>query len=527
MSAPVPTSGRRALRPAAVAPRRLDELTAGLGLRVPPEAAATTVTDITLDSRQVSPGCLYVALPGSRTHGARFAAQAAGAGAVAVLTDAAGAGQAAEAGVPVLVAGSPRRAMARLAARLFGEPSDRLLVAGITGTNGKTTTAFLLEAALRAAGRRVGTIGTIGFRLDGDPLPSPRGTVTTPESCDLQALLAVMAEQGADAVAMEVSSHALALDRVAGVHFDVAAFTNLGRDHLDFHRTQEAYFEAKARLFTAGASRRAVVNADDEWGRVLAERVRAAGDLDLVTFGFDAGAEYRVRSYEGTEAGGEHVRLDAAGRRLDFDIALPGRYNVANAVTCVAMLDRCGVDLDAALPGLAHAQVPGRMQRITLEAPAPRVYVDFAHTPQAVASALASVRGRTIAVVGAGGDRDRAKREIMGRVAAEHADLVVVTDDNPRTEDPAGIRAAVLAGAREAGGARVIDGGDRRSAIARALALAGPEDAVAVLGKGHETTQEIDGVRHPFDDSAVVVEEWTRLHAGAADRVPGLLPEGD
>ena len=530
MSAPAPESSERALRPSAVRPRRLDELATGLGLRVPADAGGTVLVDLTLDSRQVGPGCLYVALPGTRTHGARFTAQAAGAGAAAVLTDDEGAALAAGSGVPVVVADSPRVAMAHLAARLFGDPSRGLLMVGVTGTNGKTTTAFLLEAALRAAGHRVGTIGTIGFRLDGRALSSPRGTVTTPESCDLQGLLAVMAERGADAVAMEVSSHALAFDRVAGVRFDAAAFTNLGRDHLDFHRTQEAYFEAKARLFAPDMTRRAVVNADDEWGRVLAERVRAAGGVDLATFGFGAGADYRVLGFEGTASGGEHVELDAAGRRLDFDIALPGRYNVANAATCAAMLDLCGVDLDAALPGLAAAQVPGRMQRVPLPAPAPRIYVDFAHTPQAVASALAAVRGRTIAVVGAGGDRDRAKRGPMGRIAAQHADVVVVTDDNPRTEEPASIRAAVLAGARSIGRAEVIDGGDRRSAIARALALAGPDDAVAVLGKGHETTQEVDGVRHPFDDTAVIAQEWARLRAGAAedDGVrPGGVPEGN
>ena len=528
MSAPVPASSERALRPSTVDPQALSAVVAGLDLRMPEEAGTVTVRDITLDSRQVAPGCLYVALPGTRTHGAHFAPQAVEAGAAAILTDAEGAAAAAGAGVPVLVAAAPRRAMAHIAARLFGDPSRGMLMAGITGTNGKTTTAFLLEAALRAAGRRVGTIGTIGFRLEGRPLRSTRGTVTTPESCDLQALLAVMAEQDADAVAMEVSSHALALDRVEGVRFDVAAFTNLGRDHLDFHRTQEDYFEAKARLFTSALTRRAVINLDDDWGRVLADRVRAAGDVELTTFGFGPGADYRVLAFDDNGTGGEHVELDAAGRRLSFDIALPGRYNVANAASCVAMLDRSGVELDPALTGLAAAQVPGRMQRIQLPGDAPRVYVDFAHTPQAVASALGAVRGRTIVVVGAGGDRDRAKREPMGRIAAQNADVVVVTDDNPRTEDPADIRAAVLAGARSAGRAEAIDGGDRRSAIARALSLAGPDDAVAVLGKGHETTQEIDGVLHSFDDIAVIEQEWTRLHERAADgdaRCHGVLEE--
>ena len=529
MSAPVPASSKRALRPTVVDPQPLATMVADLGLRMLGDAGTVMVRDITLDSRQVAPGCLYVALPGTRTHGAHFAAQAVRAGAAAILTDAAGAAMAADAGVPLVVADSPRHAMAHIASRLFGEPSHGLFMAGITGTNGKTTTAFLLESALRATGHRVGTIGTIGFRLEGRPLRSTRGTVTTPESCDLQALLAVMAERGADAVAMEVSSHALAFDRVEGVRFDVAAFTNLGRDHLDFHRTQEDYFEAKARLFTSGMTCRAVINADDEWGRVLAERVRATGDVELTTFGFGPAADYRVLAFGDSGTGGEHVELDAAGRRLSFDIALPGRYNAANAATCVAMLDRCGVDLDSALPGLATAQVPGRMQRIHLPGDAPRVYVDFAHTPQAVASALSAVHGRTIVVVGAGGDRDRAKREPMGRIAAQNADVVVVTDDNPRTEDPASIRAAVLAGARSAGRAEAIDGGERRHAIALALSLAEPGDAVAVLGKGHETTQDIGGVLHTFDDTAVIEQEWARLHEGAAgdgERHRGV-PEGN
>lgn len=507
-----PTPTTRALRPVGMPAREIGELCAGLDVQITPQAAGARVSDIELDSRAAGPGSLYVGLPGTRTHGAHFAGQAVSGGAVAVLTDRQGAGLVGDQGLPLVVAADPRHAMAVIAARLFGRPADRMLMLGITGTNGKTTTAFLVEAALAAAGHRVGTIGTIGFRLDGSALPSSRTTITTPESSDLHALFAVMLQGGADAVVMEASSVALAQKRVDGLCFDVAAFTNLGRDHLDFHKTQEAYFEAKALMFTATMCRQAVINTDDPWGQILAQRAEWAGQPPFASTGFDPDRNYRVRSFAPTRSGGEHIELDAAGRALSFDIALPGRYNVANAATCVAILDRAGVDLDAALPGLARAQVPGRMQSVDLGPGSPRVYVDFAHTPQAVESALSALHGRTIVVLGAGGDRDKAKRGPMGRVAAEHADVVVVTDDNPRGEEPAAIRAELLRGAQGHPGVEVLDGGDRRHAIALALSIAGPDDALAVLGKGHETTQEIDGVRHPFDDVAVITQLWNQTH---------------
>lgn len=487
-------------------------------MQLPAGAAELLIGDVYLDSREVVPGSLYVGLPGTRTHGARFAAQAAELGAVAVLTNMAGVELAADSGLPVVVADNPRVAMAHMSARVFGDPTRDLLMIGITGTNGKTTCAFLIEGALIAAGHRVGTIGTIGFRLEGEPLPSSRSTITTPESCDLQALFAVMAERGADAVVMEVSSHALALDRVEGVHFDVAAFTNLGRDHLDFHKTQEAYFEAKAKLFSPVMTSRAVINGDDPWGHILVERADEAGAPKVVTTGFTPEQDFRVLDFSPTVEGGEHLELAAPTGAMALDIALPGEYNVANAATTVAVLSQAGIDLDRAMPGLEKARVPGRMQRLDLGVGAPRVYVDFAHTPQAVQSALSALPGHTIAVLGAGGDRDEAKRGPMGVAAAEHADVVIVTDDNPRTEDPASIRAEVLAGAETVPGTTVIDGGDRRHAIALALSMATSGDAVAILGKGHETTQEINGVLHPFNDVTVVGELWASTHPD----VPGL-----
>lgn len=483
------------------------------------------VFGITLDSRLVQPGDLYVALPGTRAHGAAFARGAVAAGAVAVLTDAEGeAILPGDLGVPVAVTADVRGAMARVAERFFGAPAQHLRMFGITGTNGKTTSTFLLAAALRGLGLHVGTIGTLGFQLDGENLPSARTTVTTPESVDLHGLLAVMRDRGADAVAMEVSSHAMALRRTEPVRFDVAGFTNLSPEHLDFHADMEDYFEAKATLFTPEHTRAAAIFVDDPAGVRLAERVRTT-DVVLRTVAWAGGtggagespgadADYRI-----TGAADGRVQVEAPDGPLEFSLALPGDFNVTNAVLALGMIELAGLDVRAAAAALAGVTVPGRMQPVDLPPGAPSVYVDFAHTPEAVRSALAAFAGdrargrRVVAVLGCGGDRDRLKREPMGRVAAEMADMVIVTDDNPRSEPPESIRERVLAGARSVPGAadRVVDGGERRGAIARALRAARPEDVVVVLGKGHEQGQEIAGRIDPFDDRSVVVEEWAEV----------------
>lgn len=507
------------LRPSARPRRELRELFVDSdpgSLRLP--SVSVPVEGITLDSRTVVPGDLYVALSGTKAHGAQFAPGAVERGAVAILTDEAGRERSEATGLPVVVAVDARDAMADAAAALFGQPTHRLMMFGLTGTNGKTTTTFLLEAALVAAGRRVGTIGTNGFRLDGVELPSNRTTVTTPESPDLQALLAVMLERGADCVAMEVSSHALALQRVDHIGFDVAGFTNLGRDHLDFHPTIEDYFEAKARLFDAEHCRVAVINTDDEHGRELARRITAAGMPRLVTTGFgDSDHQILAATPDGP---GSRVRYRGPQGEREFTIDLPGEYNVRNAVMALAMAVEAGLDEQAALAGIKHAQVPGRMQLVRLPADttageAPTVYVDFAHTPQAIESAVRSARpaegGRIIVVLGAGGDRDAAKREPMGQAAATGSGVVLVTDDNPRTEDPAVIRAAVTAGARSVGQAEVLEVAGRRAAIGEALRLAGPADVLLVLGKGHEKGQIVGDTVHDFDDVAVVLEQWGRI----------------
>lgn len=493
-----------------------------LAVLLPGAPAGVLVRGVSLSTHALVPGDLYAALPGAVTHGARFAAAAVRAGAVAVLTDPAGAEICGALSVPVVVDDAPRALMVSAALEVYGHPGDAVMMFGVTGTNGKTTVAFMVEAMLAAAGIRPGTIGTLGFRLDGEDLPSQRTTVTTPDVPDLQALLAVLAHGGAEAVVMEVSSHALALHRVDGLVFDVAAFTNLGADHGDFHPTIEDYFQAKRRLFLPGQSRRCVAEVDDPWGRRLVDEF-ADGTRGWTTVGDGAearpGTSHVQRVLATPITGGSHVVLRVDGDPLEFDLSMPGTHNVRNASMAVAMLHTAGLDVTTAVDGLAHVSVPGRMQRVVLGPQAPTVYVDFAHTPQAIASALSAIdSARTIVVVGAGGDRDHEKRPAMGAAAVRGADVLVVTDDNPRGEDPATIRQAVLDGARaeaasaapggRAASCDIIDGGDRRSAIARAMALAGPADVVAVLGKGHETGQEIGGIVTAFSDVDEVVRQW-------------------
>jgi UDP-N-acetylmuramoyl-L-alanyl-D-glutamate--2,6-diaminopimelate ligase len=518
------TSVSSALRGGVIRPRTRHQI--GLAELLGDRAAVndSVVSGITMDSRLVRPGDLYVALSGAHHHGAEFARQAAEAGAVAILTDPTGGRLAQGLPLPVVVVDHPRQAMAGVAATIYGRPADALTMCAVTGTNGKTTTTFLLEAALRADGVDTGLVGTVGFRLNGVPLDCVPTTVTTPESTDLQALLAFLVEEGVQTVVMEVSSHALVLGRTESITFDVAAFTNLGRDHLDFHGDLESYFEAKASLFTAERTKHAVINIDDPRGRELVQRIGRHSGVRLTTVSLDDDAACRALSYEIRPDGRTAVRADIRGRTLDFTLNLPGDFNVRNALTALAMVDAIGGDLTRAVIGLEQAEVAGRMQRVELGGQGgPLVYVDFAHTPQAIAAALQAVGDpvrrshRLIVVLGCGGDRDPQKREPMGESAARNADIVIATDDNPRSEGPSAIRAQLIAGAtaavrREGLATEVVDGGDRRSAIRLALDVAGPGDVVAILGKGHELGQEIAGTVLPFSDPEVATEEWALLH---------------
>ena len=509
-----PTRGPRADRPSGPTGVPLSAVAAAGGLALPPGTGdSLAVSGVTIDSRAVRAGDMFAAIPGAHLHRADFAADAVAAGAVAVLTDARGRARAEATGVPVLVAPDPRAVLGAVAAAVYGAPAEHLLTLGVTGTNGKTTAVYLLDAGLRAARLATGLIGTIETRIGDTVLPSER---TTPEATDLHALLATMVEQGVDAVAMEVSSHALALGRVGGVVFDVAMFTNLGSDHLDFHAGTEDYFRAKAALFGPGHARAAVVNIDDLYGRRLADRP----SVPTTTYAGsgDRTADWRAEDVTTGPSGSTFTAVGPGGVSVACSVSLPGRFNVDNALGALATLVTAGIRPDLAAAGLASCDgVPGRVERIEVGQPF-LALVDYAHTPEAVEMLLGAVRplvpGRVLVVLGCGGDRDRGKRSAMGAAAARAADVVVVTDDNPRSEDPAAIRAAVLAGARGVAAdlrTEVMEVAGRHAAVTAAVELAAPGDCLVVAGKGHEQGQEIAGVVVPFDDRSV-------LRAAIADR---------
>lgn len=523
-----------ALRPARPPARTLTDLRgllAGLGSDVaagPPGPAADAAGDVVLsgvthDSRAVRPGDLYAALPGAHAHGADFAADAVAAGAVAVLTDTAGAAALTGAvAVPVVVTGSPRRDVAQVADWLYGQPSRQLTLLGVTGTNGKTTSAFLIDAGLRAAGHRTGLLGTVETRVGDERIDSVR---TTPEAADLQALFALMVERRVTAATMEVSSHALAQHRVDGLRFAAALFTNLSQDHLDYHPTMRDYFEAKALLFEPERSAAAVIAVDPAngpWGAELAARVPGS-----VTFAPGPRADWWPDDLVVGERGSTFTARGPGARRVPVQVRLPGMFNVVNALGALALLVTAGVPAEAAAAGIGElAGVPGRMERV--EAGQPYLaLVDYAHTPDAVETVLGSVRGlvpgRLIVVLGCGGDRDRAKRPLMGAAAARLADLAFFTNDNPRSEDPAEILAQMSAGVAGAGTstAKVTVIPDRAEAIAAAVAEAGPGDAVVLAGKGHERGQEQHGVKTPFDDREVLAAAITAATGGRAGDTPG------
>ncbi len=497
------------LRPSRTAATPLTVLAALAGLTIldaPDQTVApdhTLVTGVTLRAQQVLPGDLFVALPSltsGRRHGADFAGAALSAGAVAMLTDPVGARRAVPAGasLPILVHADPRSVLGAVSARIYGAPANRLAVLGITGTAGKTTTAYLLEAGLRAAGAQTGLLGTVQLRIGAERRPSNK---TTPEAPDLQAILALMVERGVTHVPIEVSSHSLVLGRVTGTAFAAGAFTNLSQDHLDFHADLEDYFAAKALLFDGRAATE-VVCVDDAWGRRL-----VTSATSTVSLGGEA--TWRAADIAARPEGSQTFRaVGPGGLSVPVVVRLPGAFNVTNALLALAVGHAAGADPVLLARGIGTAEVPGRMQRVSRGQDF-LALVDYAHKPAAVAALLDAVRdqvpGRLLVVLGCGGDRDRAKRPLMGSAAARRADLLVVTDDNPRTEDPAAIRAAMLAGA-QVGPADVVEIPDRAAAIAYALARAGSGDAVIVAGKGHESGQEVHGVKHPFADADVLAD---------------------
>lgn len=517
-------------RPSSPAALPLAEVARQLGLAPAEGAEDTGVTGITHDSRAVRPGDVYVAFPGANHHGAAFAGQAVAAGAVAVLTDPAGAELARGAGAPLLVVDNVRGAMGHLAAAVYGRPSEQLLMIGLTGTNGKTTTSYLVEAGLRGGDLLPGVIGTVEMRVGSERIKSER---TTPESTDLHAVLAVMRERGAAAVVMEVSSHALVFGRVDGVMYDVALFNNLTPEHLDFHPDMEDYYRAKARLFQTDKARRGVANFDDAYGRRLA----AEAPIPVVTFSAkgDPAADWRAVDVQLGPAGSTFRVVGPDGAAADASVPLPGPFNVANALGAITALVTAGVPLHAAAAGVAASTgVPGRLERVDAGQPYVAV-VDYAHKPDALQAVLESLRevtkGRLHVVVGCGGDRDPFKRGPMGAIAARIADTAVLTSDNPRSEDPLAILTAMLAGAaevpeQERGEVLVVP--DRAEAILHAVARAHAGDTVLVAGKGHEVGQYAKGEVRPFDDREELREAIARtVRTQQAPARPEQAPEGE
>ncbi len=522
--APDGEESRSGFRPTAVAAVELGAIGQSVGVTVAGASASVPVTGISLNSRTVEPGDLYVALPGAARHGADFATPAIEAGAVAVLTDDAGARLLAlspDIAVPVLVVDEPRTVVGRLSALIYrsqAADSSSPALFGVTGTNGKTTTTYFVNALLQALGKRTGLIGTIEIVAGGKPIPS---LLTTPESTDVHALLALMRERGLDAASMEVSSHAVSFRRVDAVVFDVVGFTNLTQDHLDLHGTMDDYFRTKAELFTPERARAAVVTVDDEWGRRLAAEAGLPvttlatlqpGGGQAGTIGAPADADWIVADPRPRGLGTEFTLRGRSGTELRVHTGLPGAFNVSNAALALAMVLASGADAAEVQAALDSSDpftvaVPGRMQLVSEK---PAAVVDFAHNPDALARALEAVRSpdpasKVIVVFGATGQRDQGKRPAMGAIAARLADVVIISDDDPHDEDAAAIRADVLLGATDAKEAeqldcRIMEVFPRDAAIREAVELAAPEDTILIAGRGHEVWQEVKGVNLALDD---------------------------
>jgi len=476
----------------------LERLIAGLAPAEVLDSAPVDVLDLAYDTGAVAPGALFFCVPGRRADGHDFAGAAVAAGAVALVVE-----RPLDLPVPQLVVGDARKAMAAAAVEFFGNPSHELALAGVTGTNGKTTTTFLLFAILAAAGRRPGLLGTVEVRVGGERRPAVR---TTPEAIDLQRTLREMLDAGDKSCAMEATSHGSALGRLAGTRFAVLVFTNLSQDHLDLHGTMERYFDAKRCLFVAGEPVPAAVNVGDEYGRRLADELRMLGRAPLLTFALEGDADIVPEGLELSAAG---AGMTVTGSELTTPLL--GRFNVENVLGAVAAARLLGIPDEAIVKGVASMRgVPGRFEPVDEGQPF-LVVVDYSHTSDSLETALRTARGltggRIICVFGCGGDRDRTKRPVMGRVASTGSDVTIVTSDNPRDEDPDAIIREVLEGV--VGEVEVEP--DRALAIARAVGEASAGDFVLIAGKGHEQGQEAGGRTVPFDDREVAQNALRRL----------------
>lgn len=481
-------------------PENLAQLATLVGGRVEGDDSVV-VSDVTHDSRQAGPGTLFIAVTGLTSDGHDFVGEAREAGCPALVVE-----YPIAVDLPQIVVSDSRRAMPFIAARVHGDPSHRLDVVGVTGTNGKTTVTHMVESIVDHTGRHAGLIGTINTRIDGDEIPNVR---TTPEATDLQRLLALMVERGVDVVAAEISSHALDLGRVDGTRFTVAAFTNLSQDHLDFHRTMDRYFAAKRLLFSPARSENGVIWIDDPRGRELAATIT----IPVTTVSIDdATADVRGTIVE-SRVDGTVFDLHVGPRTATVSLPLGGDFNVENALVAAATTHVLGLGVDEIAAGLGSMrQVPGRFESVSDDLPI-TVIVDYAHSPDGIAAAIATARpatqGRVLVLIGAGGDRDRGKRPYMGSASAD-ADIVFVTSDNPRWEDPDEIIDAIVSGIPP--GTTFLRVADRREAIHGIIAAADIGDTVLILGRGHERGQEIGGVVEPFDDRLmareVIASRW-------------------
>lgn len=487
------------------AEKTLSELVAPLPATEVRGDPGLSIRGIAYRADAVEGGWLFFCVPGGKHDGHEFAPAAVAAGAVAVVAER---WLDLPPGVVQVRVPSTRGAMGPVAAEFYDRPAERLRTIGVTGTNGKTTITYLLEGIFREVGWSPGLVGTTGVRVDGRPVPQAR---TTPEAPDLQRLLAEMLDEGVGAVAMEVSSHGLAQQRIGGVRFDCAVFTNLSQDHLDFHGTIDEYFRAKSLLFTPEMAERAAVNLDDPRGRRLLRP-----DLPTLTYGLSPDADVRATD---VEVGADGVRFRVDG--LEVRSRLRGAFNVHNALAALTAARQLGIDDRASAAGIAALpQVPGRLEPVQAGQEF-LVVVDYAHTPDSLENVLSAARplardrGRVIVVFGCGGDRDRGKRPLMGEAATRLADLTVVTSDNPRSEDPSAIIREIEPGAGRGGGAYVVEA-DRRAAIRMAVREAGPGDVVVIAGKGHESGQEFADRTIPFDDRTVARDELEALLAEEA-----------
>jgi len=479
---------------------QLKTLSGAISIRQVIGSSDRKVESIAYDSRRVQRNGMFVALRGEKNDGHNFIGQAIEKGATVIVTER----EEKDSRATFLVVENTRVALAGLAATFYRQPAERLKLAAVTGTNGKTTTTFLIKHICEKAGMRCGLIGTVRYEIGERVLPATR---TTPESLDLQELLAQIANAGCRAAAMEVSSHALAQNRTGDIEWDVAVFTNLTQDHLDFHATMENYFEAKAKLFAQLAQQKkklkpiAIINIDDRWGEQLVDKIDK--NISVLTFGVGARADFRASNYR-MEFGGTSYQLDARGKSYLVRVPLIGRFNVANSMAALAAANALGVNLREAVLSLGKSpQVPGRLEIV----PAKRqfqVFVDYAHTPDALLNVMKTLREleprRLIVVFGCGGDRDRQKRPLMAEAVDRHADYAIITSDNPRKEDPDAIIAEIEKGFRSNHHEKITE---RAQAIARAVEIAQPRDIVLIAGKGHEAYQEFADYTVPFDDIQV------------------------